>query len=266
MSIVICVLLVGCARTVGREIDRDAAPSPERDAATHGDASQPPETGGRRGGMDASATGGAPGDMDAEPDFGEATIQDASLPSLTDVGPWPEQDAAADRQEFFGPLVDAGPAPPPYCVAPCVWEAFVRCQPRLQTCIEQDLAGVATTTCDLESGWSVTDGYMGYGNSSRTIDRYGERCYAVGARWDGTHYLGFFDYRGRVAFGAYSGSSALVFCGDVDPSQIQLDEPLPPGVEEYTLDLDAPECAAFDPMGPKLELHCETTTPGTCPR
>src|SRR5690349_9335593 len=93
------------------------------------------------------------------------TATDASTP-LRDGGRRSEPADSGDS--------DAGPVPPPYCVAPCLWEIVRPCIPVLRHCIvDQSPSAFGTTTCDPDTGFAV---FQDYGSA---VFRDGHRCLAV---------------------------------------------------------------------------------------
>lgn len=272
----LCALVLACADTQANAGDRSAA--------TDGDASPDtarPATGGRPAEAGPPAAGGSSGaqSTDASLASDAAEYVDASLDAAeagrvllardVETDPmWAPRmsDATPDVGAFFGPPRDAGETPPPYCVAPCVWEAFRRCQAEMQTCIEAQTSVPATTTCDLASGWSVTDGYYNFGSVVYSIRRYGELCFGASGfvmRPTTDTIISYRSYEGAVGL---SVSPRTVHCGDIsDPTLVWGQDELPPGVEVYEMRPNAPECAPYARLGPKVELGCETTYAGYCP-
>jgi hypothetical protein len=156
------------------------------------------------------------------------------------------------------------PDPPPYCVAPCVWEMVKRCLPVKQACTQATSPG-DTKFCQLDTEWSLEHS----NNSSDPVNDYyvrikGSRgdCYNAGAVWDEKPTKYTTDYNGR----ALQINDGPVVCASTDELQarglLPLPAELPPDIVTYTLDRTRAECAAWDEYGVPV-TPCDAT-PGNC--
>lgn len=201
-------------------------------------------TGGSGGGVDASLneTGGA-----------------------RDAGPAPA----------LPPEQDAGPTPPPYCVAPCVWEVVKHCIPELRSCWQTPaFSGYASVTCDPETGWSEYSGLVASKTWKFSVSYRGVECF----RWNsggipGLSVSSLVDRLGNVVAAQVAGEP--LYCGVTIPdifaahmaqkitdAGFELDGGFVPA---YHLDRSRPECAAWDDHGLPVRPPCEVTDGGVCP-
>ena len=78
-----------------------------------------------------------------------------------------------------GTCIDV-PAPPPGCMAPCLWEARRHCLPVLGACT-QEASTNPTLTCDLATGWAAhitTGGTPDIQTSATRLRQFGAECFS----------------------------------------------------------------------------------------
>lgn len=265
--LVVAPIATGCSSETDSRLGSTAHVG--NDAASGG----PSDTGGRApatggasviGGSPSSGGNGGTGNAGNGPSGGTTGGADASV----DAGAGGSTGGSAGRGPM--PEVDAGPPPPPYCVAPCVWELVRHCVPDLRQCItSQSANGIETLTCDPGTGWSLRS------------ERVGPRTYRLSYSWRGSlcfSTTSFFGIGPIVEFDdAQGGAVALnlgntTYCGvkftDVttasvftDAGMTFADARVAPGVELRRGD---PACAAWDAQGFPVRPPCETTEAGTC--
>jgi len=188
-------------------------------------------------------------------------------------------DAAIDAPVTFFDG-DAGPTPPPYCVAPCVWDVIRYCVPTLETCVTDTSADAApipaSVTCDPNTGWARFYKYVGLHTFQDGVSRNGITCFG----WDQGALYGFppvsvlSDSSGRE-IATYI--EDIVICGDVMWPDLIFDDGFhftDGGVElvdggvvpAYKMDKSRPECAAWEGgTGLPVAPPCSATRSGTCP-
>jgi hypothetical protein len=190
-------------------------------------------------------------------------------------------DAAPDAPVTFFDG-DAGPTPPPYCVAPCVWEVVRHCIPTLDTCIVYTAAGALADggnlemTCDPNTGWAEFHAHVRLHTWEDGVSRNGITCFS----WE----YGFIPRIPPSRSLLYDSSGSIIatrfddvmLCGDFKLSDVFFDgaphftdggvELVDGGVAEvYETDKSLPECAAWDATGLPVAPPCSTTRSGTCP-
>lgn len=231
-----------------------------------------------------SSTGGIGGKSAEQIDAGH--LKDASAGGDSedkgekDSGaPSSHMDAALDASVTFFDG-DAGPTPPPYCVAPCVWEVIRHCVPTLETCVTNTDADAdrvsGTVTCDPNTGWAKFYGSVGLHTFQDSVSRNGITCFS----WNHGALQGFppasflYDSAGRKVATYTNGA---VLCGDLNWSDFLFDggphftdggvELVDGGVAPaYNMDTSRPECVAWDEAtGLPVAPPCSSTRSGTCP-
>jgi hypothetical protein len=221
----------------------------------------------------------------------EQNVSDASTGgrATTEAGPGPDAAstggaggaAASIGAEFTAdasPPGDAGPAPPEYCVAPCVWELLRACTPPSGDCFVDATSEYDATYCAPRTGWIESQIATARGSRYLTIHRGTARCLDVS--YGGVGGLG-------PSLAAYSRAGQpiatallderLVACG---PGGILGATPLDGGVAwkvgpntmPYVMHTDQPECAPWSalrpsalPRTPTAPSWCLSVTPGKCP-
>lgn len=224
------------------------------------------ETGGSAG--DGGAAGSSPGDgSPADVSAAQGGGRDAS----------PGSGGARDASVEFS-QGDAGPAPPPYCVAPCVWEVVKHCIPTLDTCVTNHDAGPAfggfdSVTCDPTTGWAEFSGVVGPKHSRFTVSRYGETCFQWDYGYAPIQAAGFSDRSGRTLAIVLGGN--VVYCGATyaDLANVVSNHALTDGglvladggfARAYPLDRSQPECAAWQDNGLPVAPPCTVNHTGVC--
>jgi hypothetical protein len=188
-----------------------------------------------------------------------------------------EGDGVADASPSGGggPVVEAsvrGPVnetgdPPPYCVAPCVWEVVKHCLPELRACAT--LGGLPAVICDPATGWAE------YSITTRAQTVYGVlhdggEC----LRWISGNFDSFpWDLSvGAGPVVAVRASDGTVYCATyldlVDPSNHVTDAGIQFGNDTFSpaqhLQRSRPECAAWDEHGLPVHPPCDMSQAGTC--
>jgi hypothetical protein len=214
---------------------------------------------------------------DVDAGVADAAVDSAVTSSSDDAR---ASDTSAPADVDSGSFYD-GPAPPPYCVAPCVWEMVKHCVPILDTCIEDVANARETTMCDLQSGWSTRSSgsvNLSGGVGTTTFARNGLSCLTI------TEYFGpapagvvmlrtFDDGAGHhvAVTGAPSplGRPSTAYCGLTMADVLKLGAAdsgteARPDVTIYTQEPTRPECAAWDANGEPVAAQCRASTRGSC--
>jgi len=237
------------------------------DTASNRDASA--ANGGAAGNGDtvAKASGGVPAGGGSS---GTTTSHDASATERDS-----KADASAVRETgsqvpFFDG--DAGPTPPSYCVAPCVWDVVKHCIPSFPECVTESVQGLPATTktCDPTTGWAEFSGSVGPRQVRFAVSRLGARCFA----WDGNAVVFTFtlsDRDGKPI--ALKMSGGPVYCGATYPDLTAPGNTVTDAgivyadghvAQAYPVDLSRPECAAWNEYGLPVAPPCERVEAGTC--
>ena len=163
-------------------------------------------------------------------------------------------------------------APPPECVAPCLWEAMQYCPAAPAHCIH-DKQEFRDIFCDPGNLWSQVRSSASH-VSIYTVRRNGTTCFTASS--DGyfpiLHYYGVGAMPGDVAPEIGSGipkpdGSVIVGCGVVSYGPV----PAPDGGTErgfpdakqiYRVDPSLPQCAPY--RNRVVPYQCESESPGAC--
>jgi hypothetical protein len=194
---------------------------------------------------------------------GGSAGRDASLDSPSGAG-----GHAADATS---PGADAGPTPPTYCVAPCVWDVVKKCVPILRSCVTEKTFANGLRTCDRATGWTRFVGAVGPKQGRESVSHDGATCFS----WDSNAVVfvsTLTDGSGRQV--ALKPSGGPVYCGvtlaeyfDYTNNHIVdggLEFPDGNVAVSYPQDPSNPECAAWDSTGLPVLPPCETAEAGTC--
>jgi len=176
----------------------------------------------------------------------------------------------AGGSSIVWPSVDAGPTPPTYCVAPCVWEVVQHCIPEMHTCARSLGHNNEVITCDVSTGWSEIDQQQIKGGTF-SVSFAGAKCFSVLTGFA----LGFTLTQVEDSTGTVVAvkDEHRVYCGVAlgDLSHIaQLTDAgaeLTDGrfVPSYPQDPSRPECAAWDNHGLPVQPPCSLVDGGGCP-
>jgi hypothetical protein len=167
------------------------------------------------------------------------------------------------------------PEPPPYCVAPCVWDAVKRCLPVGGTCLSGTKGGPAgelSALCQPETQWESASGWIsGIGMGSRVVFQITTSegvCYSgrlspppTSLPGAGNDLTTFGDVALQVSGGpVVCGTTSEIAAAGYAPST---PNDVPESLKSYVLDRSRPECDAWDGWGfPRSP--CAAVAPGSC--
>lgn len=160
-----------------------------------------------------------------------------------------------------GTCIDV-PAPPPNCMAPCLWEARKKCLPVMGAC--NSSTSVGTELCDPQTGWATFSPVAPSTRSSTEYRNQGTACFserletAPGAPFAFKFYTDGMSPIG-AAFITIGAASRSVVCGPYSTTDQVTSAP----PEARFTENDTPECR--DWKSTYLDLtNCRSTTPGSC--